>query len=222
MPLEACNLGSVNLAKFVVGQRPGPGDRLRGAEGRHRLVGALPRQHHRHVPVPAARRSRTWCAATARSAWASWGSPTCSTSSGIPYNSEEALQAAGEVMRFIQEASHETSQALAEERGVFANWERSVFKDKGIKLRNATTTTIAPTGTLSIIAGCSSGIEPLFALSFVRTVMDNDKLMEVNPVFEKRRARTGASTARSSWTRSPARAASTRSRRSRRTCAASS
>jgi ribonucleoside-diphosphate reductase alpha chain len=104
---------------------------------------------------------------------------------GIPYHSEEALQTGGEVMRFIQEACHETSQVLAEERGVFPNWERSVYKDKGIKLRNATTTTIAPTGTLSIIAGCSSGIEPLFALSFVRTVMDNDKLMEVNPVFER-------------------------------------
>jgi ribonucleoside-diphosphate reductase alpha chain len=104
---------------------------------------------------------------------------------GVPYNSEEALQKAGEIMRFIQEACHETSQALIEERGVFPNWERSAYKDRGIQLRNATTTTIAPTGTLSIIAGCSSGIEPLFALSFVRTVMDNDKLMEVNPVFEK-------------------------------------
>ena len=80
---------------------------------------------------------------------------------------------------------------MADERGVFENWDKSIFKDQGLKYRNATTPTIAPTGTLSILAGCSSGIEPLFALSFVRTVMDNDKLLEVNPIFEKRAREIG-------------------------------
>ena len=74
---------------------------------------------------------------------------------------------------------------LAEKRGTFKYYDDSVFKEKNIKIRNATTTTIAPTGTISIIAGVSSGIEPLFALSFVRNVMDNDELPEVNPLFER-------------------------------------
>jgi ribonucleoside-diphosphate reductase alpha chain len=105
---------------------------------------------------------------------------------GIPYYSDEALAMAEEIMGFIQEESHEATRDLAKERCTFDNFDRSIFKDAAdCRFRNATTTTIAPTGTLSIIAGCSSGIEPLFALSFVRRVMDNDELMEVNPYFER-------------------------------------
>jgi ribonucleoside-diphosphate reductase alpha chain len=104
----------------------------------------------------------------------------------VPYNSEQALGVAEEVMAFVQKESHDASKYLGEERGVFENFDKSIFKDhKDFAYRNATTTTIAPTGTLSIIAECSSGIEPLFALSFVRNVMDNDELLEVNPYFER-------------------------------------
>ena len=87
-------------------------------------------------------------------------------------------------MRIIRETAHEASRNLAEERGVFENYDQSIFKDRGILYRNATTTTIAPTGTLSLLAGCSSGIEPVFGVSFVRHVMENDELWEINPYFK--------------------------------------
>lgn len=109
----------------------------------------------------------------------------------IPYNSEEALKVAEEVMKFIREKAIEASSSLAEERGVFPNFEKSIFKDKEINLRNATLTTIAPTGTLSIIAGVSSGIEPIFALTYIRNILDNDKLLEVHPLFEETAKKEG-------------------------------
>ncbi len=112
-----------------------------------------------------------------------WADMLCSI--GIPYNSQEAIDLADKVMCFIQEHAQKVSQELAEQKGVFPYYEESIFASKGLKLRNATTTTIAPTGTLSLIAGVSSGIEPIFAISYIRNVMDNNELIEVNRVFKE-------------------------------------
>ncbi|HHT69508.1 MAG TPA: vitamin B12-dependent ribonucleotide reductase [Firmicutes bacterium] len=103
---------------------------------------------------------------------------------GVPYNSEEGVELGREIMRFIQTKGHEASSKLGEERGSFPNYKGSIYEATGKPMRNATVTTIAPTGTISIIAGCSSGIEPVFALAFTRNVMDNDQLIEVNAQFE--------------------------------------
>jgi ribonucleoside-diphosphate reductase alpha chain len=105
---------------------------------------------------------------------------------GIPYDSEEALTVAEKVMAEIQEYATEASKELAQERGVFPAFKGSVYDvPNGIGVRNATRTTIAPTGTLSIIAGCSSGIEPIFALSYTRNILDGARMVEVNPYFEQ-------------------------------------
>ncbi|MDP2729195.1 MAG: vitamin B12-dependent ribonucleotide reductase [Dehalococcoidales bacterium] len=110
---------------------------------------------------------------------------------GIPYDSEEALQVGEKVMAEIQRYATEASKELAQERGKFPAFEGSVYDEPGgFEVRNATRTTIAPTGTLSIIAGCSSGIEPLFALSYIHNILDGARMVEVNPFFEET-ARSG-------------------------------
>jgi ribonucleoside-diphosphate reductase alpha chain len=111
---------------------------------------------------------------------------------GIPYNSEEAVAVAEEVMAFIQKEARLASATLAARRGNFPYYPGSRYDGNGMgRMRNATTTTIAPTGTISIIAGCSSGIEPLYAVSYVRRVMEGTELIEVHPYFEEVARRRG-------------------------------
>ncbi|RLI35221.1 hypothetical protein DRO53_01710, partial [Candidatus Bathyarchaeota archaeon] len=110
----------------------------------------------------------------------------------IPYDSEEALKLAERLMSFITKEARQMSVELGEERGSFPSFDESVWPSRGFHtLRNATVTTIAPTGTISIVAGVTSGIEPLFAVSFVRNVLEGAKLLEVNSTFEEVAKRRG-------------------------------
>lgn len=102
---------------------------------------------------------------------------------GIPYNSPKALEVARGLMSFIQHQARERSIELAEERGVFPNFLGSIYSRNGMNLRNATLTTIAPTGTLSLIADCSSGIEPLFAIDYVRRALEGMEFHMTDPLF---------------------------------------
>src|SRR3989449_9681698 len=105
---------------------------------------------------------------------------------GIPYDSQEAIDLAERLMSFVKDKAHDQSAKLAEERGPFPNWGDSIYRNVG-PMRNSTVTTIAPTGTISMIAGCSSGIEPIFALAFEHRVKQPDGervLTFVNETFE--------------------------------------
>jgi len=185
LPMEACNLGSINLSKFIVYTDGKPAidyaDLGKTITAAVRFLDNTIDQSK--YPLEAIDHM---VKGNRKIGLGVMGFADLLFQLKIPYNSEEALAMAEEVMKFVQDTSHQASAKLAEQRGVFNNFNKSVFKRrKKARYRNATTTTIAPTGTLSIIADCSSGVEPLFALSFVRTVMDNDRLMEVNPHFEK-------------------------------------
>jgi ribonucleoside-diphosphate reductase alpha chain len=188
LPFEACTLGSVNLARFA------PGGRLDWPA----LAGCV-RDGVRFLddvldvnvwPLPQiadiSRRNR-------KIGLGVMGWADLLVHLGIPYDSPQALALAGEVGAFVQQEAHAASRALAAERGPFPGWPSSAPARRGEPARrNATVTTIAPTGTLSVIAGCSSGIEPLFAVAYVRHALENVALREENPILAEMLRRAGA------------------------------
>ena len=191
-PNEACNLGSVNLARFVLpnGERRPDAS---GVEGTDRIdwerLERTVRLAIRFLddvinvnPYPDRWIDRS-VKANRRVGLGVMGWADLLISLEIPYDSEAALRLADETMRRINTWAHDESCNLAEERGPFPTWPQSIYRH-GRPQRNATVTTIAPTGTISIIAGCSSGIEPLFALVFDRRgSLDGELNLEVNPQF---------------------------------------
>ena len=191
LPYEACNLGSVNLSKFVRSCKAAPEvdwDKLAGVA--HRAVRFLDDVIEvNQYPLPQIAET---VAGNRKIGLGVMGWADMLIKLGIGYDSEEAVALAERVMGFIDSEAKSASRELAEARGSFPNFAGSAHDGAdGGPMRNATVTTIAPTGTLSIIANCSSGVEPLFAVSYVRTVMDNDRLVEVNPLFEEIAAKRG-------------------------------
>ena len=169
LPWEACNLGSLNLARFV---RERSADRWEIDWDELERVARLAVRFLDDVievnpyPLP---EIDAMVKANRRVGLGVMGWADLLFALGVPYDSQEALGLAERLMAFLTEKGHDQSQRLAEERGAFPNWDRSIYR-AGRPMRNATVTTIAPTGTISMIAGCSSGIEPAFALAFEHRV----------------------------------------------------
>jgi ribonucleoside-diphosphate reductase alpha chain len=183
LPYEACNLGSINLVRMIKEGAQGP--RIDWDKLRHTVCLAVRFLDDvieiNHYPLPQIKQVSR---GNRKIGLGVMGFAHFLILMGVSYDSEEGVTLGGEIMKCIQEVGHEASQALAERRGPFPNFPGSRYDlEHKPPLRNATVTTIAPTGTLSIIAGCSSGIEPLFALSHTRRALEDVELFEIDPIF---------------------------------------
>ena len=189
LPYEACNLGSVNLGRFI--KDPCTPKAAVDWEALREVV------HHsvrfldnvidaNNYPLP---QIREMCLANRKVGLGIMGFADALFQLGVRYCSEEGVAWGEQLMKFVNEASHEASEQLAHERGCFPNWKGSLWDTRhGRPMRNAAVTTVAPTGTISIIANCSAGIEPLFSLAFFRNVLKGQDegrspMIEINEIF---------------------------------------
>jgi len=193
-PYDSCNLGSINLG-ILVEERPANGgtEMVFDWERFKTIIHSSTRFLDNVIEVNRypLRAIENMSKTTRRIGLGVMGFADALYKLGIPYNSEEGLRFGEEIMRVLNEESHVASEILAEERGVFPAWEGSDWEAQGRRIRNSYTTTVAPTGTISIIANCSGGIEPMFSLAFDRQVMKDSTgkptvMREVNYVFERR------------------------------------
>ncbi|MFQ5454212.1 MAG: adenosylcobalamin-dependent ribonucleoside-diphosphate reductase, partial [Candidatus Zixiibacteriota bacterium] len=197
-PYDSCNLGSVNLGQFVI--EPLPSDYCISEPNKgidferlgvvvrtaiHFLDNVIDRNKYpiKEIEQQTKKNRRVGLGVMG---WADM-----LVKLGLPYNSDVALALGKKVMAFIESESCKQSSEQAKTRGKFPNWDGSVYCQDNVVMRNATVSTIAPTGTISIIAGCSSGIEPYYSIAFERNVMDGTKLIEVNSLFKEIARRDG-------------------------------
>ena len=197
-PFDSCNLGSINLGILVKSDPKGGADLVFDWDEYKSLIHTTTRfldnviEANRYPLPQIDNMSKT----TRRIGLGVMGFADALFKLGIAYNSEEGLAFGEQVMQVMNDESHLASEMLADERGVFPAWEGSDWQTAGRKLRNSYTTTVAPTGTISIIADCSGGIEPMFSLAFIRQVMKDTKgkptiMKEVNYVFEAEARKRG-------------------------------
>lgn len=187
LPYEACNLGSINLAKMV---KDGKLDKTRLRQSIRSAVHFLDNVVEMNIyPL---RQIETMSRKTRKIGLGVMGFADMLVRLEVAYNSKAAVRRAEQVMAFVLREARKVSSELAKKRGNFPAFEGSIFDNpKTPYMRNATTTTIAPTGTISIIAGCSSGVEPIFAVAYERRVLDGETLFEIHPLFEQMAKQSG-------------------------------
>jgi len=191
LPYEACTLGSINLSKFVTSSKkvasidwPALAKTVKLAvRFLDNIVDACEYPVDNTVRLAEGNR---------KIGLGIMGFADCLFSLGIAYDSQRGVAFGSEVMKFVNDTAHDASEELAESRGSFLNWDKSIWNAKnGRKMRNAAVTCIAPTGTISIIADCSCGIEPAYSLVFLRQILENAKMLQVDPVFKDMAQRLG-------------------------------
>jgi len=185
LPYEACTLGSINVSKFVrITEKAAEMDWPALADTVNLAVRFLDNivdicDYPVRDTVRLARGNR-------KIGLGIMGFADCLFALGIPYDSKQGVEFGAELMKFLNEKAHQASAGLAGLRGPFPNWQSSIWRSrKKPEMRNASITCIAPTGTISIIADCSSGIEPVYSLVFYRQVLDDMKMLQIDPVFKR-------------------------------------